>query len=54
MEVRLTLRVPKHVYEKLLKLKEEKPHMSMNALIVEAIQNQVEEEDDDNDPETAA
>lgn len=38
---RITLRIPEEVYVKLKKLQKERPHMSLNALIVEAIIEQV-------------
>jgi predicted HicB family RNase H-like nuclease len=38
---RITLRIPEEVYVKLKQLQKDRPHMSLNALIVEAIIEQV-------------
>lgn len=35
--MRMTVRLPKGVYEELQRVKEENPHLSLNALIVEAV-----------------
>lgn len=34
---RITVRIPGHIYKKLKEIQIEKPHLSLNALIVEAI-----------------
>lgn len=38
---KLTLRIPKRVYDRMQVLKTRKPHMSINALIIEAIDRQM-------------
>lgn len=41
---RLTLRLPEYLYNKLKKVKEQNPHLSLNALIVEALKKVNEEQ----------
>lgn len=36
-EVRMTIRLPKDIHNRLKAIQEKKPHMSLNALMVEAI-----------------
>ncbi len=41
---RITVRIPGHIYKKLKEIQVEKPHMSLNALIVEAISKSLQVE----------
>jgi hypothetical protein len=40
----INLRIPMKIYKKVLRKKKQFPHMSINALLVEAIKNDVESE----------
>ena len=41
---RLSVRIPKDVYKRLKKMQAQKPHLSLNALIVEAISYSLEKD----------
>ncbi len=41
---RITVRIPNQIYKRLKEIQKEKPHMSLNALIVEAISESLEQE----------
>ena len=41
---RITVRIPGHIYKKLKEIQTQKPHMSLNALIVEAISKSLQVE----------
>ena len=44
MIVNTSVRIPTQIYQQLVALKERKPHMSLNALIVEAISRELEKQ----------
>ena len=41
---KITVRIPEHIYKRLKEIRVEKPHMSLNALIVEAISESFQKE----------
>ncbi|MBD3319809.1 MAG: hypothetical protein GF350_01805 [Chitinivibrionales bacterium] len=42
---RMTLRLPRQTYDKLQELRERKPHLSLHAIIVEALEQELSREE---------